>query len=132
MELNKKKGVAMFALSLVMVSIVLAAFGQIAMKSGMSQIEEIKDFRELFNLNTFFDIFTNFYVLSGLLLYVVSLILWLGALSTLDVSYMYPLISLGYVITAILAFIFLKEDITLFRWVGIALVVIGCFMIVRT
>jgi uncharacterized membrane protein len=132
MELNKKKGVAMFALSLMMVSIVLAAFGQIAMKSGMSQIEEINDFRELFNLNTFFDIFTNFYVLSGLLLYVVSLILWLGALSTLDVSYMYPLISSGYAITAILAFVFLKEDITLFRWVGIALVVIGCFMIVKS
>jgi uncharacterized membrane protein len=132
MESNKKKGVAMFALSLVMVSIVLAAFGQIAMKSGMSQFGEINDFGGLFNLNTLFDIFTNFYVLSGLLLYVVSLILWLGALSTLEVSYIYPLISLGYVITAILAFIFLKENITLIRWLGIALIVTGCFMIVRT
>lgn len=97
------------------------------MKTGMAQIDEIKDFGGLINLNILFKIVTNVYVLIGLLLYAVSAFLWLGALSTLYISYMYPLLSLTYVITAILAFLFLKENNTLIRWVGIVLVVIGMF-----
>ncbi|MEA1907777.1 MAG: EamA family transporter, partial [Euryarchaeota archaeon] len=54
------------------------------------------------------------------------------ALSTPDVSFVYPLLSLGYVITAILAFVFLKETITMERWCGIFLVVVGCCLIIRT
>lgn len=122
----------MFALTLVMICIVFGAIGQILMKSGMAQIDEIKSIGGFINLNTIFHIITNVYVLFGLLLYAVSAFLWLAALSTLDVSYMYPLLSLAYVMTAILAFVFLKENITLFRWVGIALVVAGCFLIIRS
>jgi len=122
----------MFALGLVIICIIFGAIGQISMKTGMAQIGEINDFRGFINLNTIFHILTNVYVLLGLLLYAVSAFLWLGALSTLDVSFMYPLLSLAYVITAILAFVVLKENITLIRWVGIALVVAGCFLIVRT
>ncbi len=102
------------------------------MKSGMAQIGEINDLEGFINLNTIFYIITNVYVLSGLLLYAVSAFLWLGALSILDVSYMYPLLSLAYVITAMFAFVLLKENITLFRWVGIALVVAGGFLITRS
>ena len=133
MRLNKKWVVInMFALGLVMICIIFGAIGQISMKTGMTQIGEINDFGKFINLNTIFQIITNPYIFGGLLLYAISAFLWLGALSTLDVSYMYPLLSLAYVITAVLAFVFLKENITLFRWVGIALVVAGCFLIVKT
>ncbi len=133
MRLNKKwEVINMFALCLVMVCILFGAIGQILMKAGMIQIGEIKSIDGFININTLFCILTNVYILSGLLLYAISAILWLGALSTLDVSYMYPLLSLAYVITAILAFVLLKESITLLRWVGIAFVVVGCFMISKT
>jgi len=122
----------MFALSLVAICIVFGAVGQILMKTGMSQIGQIHGLRELVAPGTVFHMFTNGYVIGGLLLYAVSAFLWLGALSILDVSFMYPLLSLAYVLTAVLAFIFLKEQITLFRVGGIVLVVIGCFMILRT
>jgi len=133
MRLNKKwRMINMFALTLVMICIIFGAVGQILMKSGMAQIGEINDLEGFINLNTIFYIITNAYVLSGLLLYAVSAFLWLGALSILDVSYMYPLLSLAYVITAMFAFVLLKENITLFRWVGIALVVAGGFLITRS
>lgn len=122
----------MFALSLVLICVFFAAIGQTVMKSGMSQVGEIGSLGQLFNLSTLFHIFTNPRVLTGIFLYAVSAILWLGALSTLNVSFMYPLVSLAYVITAIIAFIFLKENITLLRWAGIFLVVGGCFLIART
>lgn len=122
----------MFALTLVFICILCAAGGQTAMKSGMSQVGEIGSMRQLFSLDTLFHIFTNRRVLAGIFLYVISLFLWLGALSSLNVSFMYPLLSLAYVITAIIAFIFLKESITLLRWVGIVLVMGGCLLIMRT
>jgi len=122
----------MFALGLVAICIVFGAVGQIMMKGGMTQVGEIGGIGKLFGLNTILRIFTNPYVLGGLLLYAVAAFLWLGALSTLNVSFMYPLLSLGYVLAAILGLIFLGEDITLLRWGGIIVVVIGCFMILRT
>ncbi|MBE9571290.1 MAG: EamA family transporter [Proteobacteria bacterium] len=121
----------MFALTLVFICILCAAGGQTALKSGMSQVGEIGSLGQLFKLDTLVHIFTNPRVLAGLFLYVISLFLWLGALSTLNVSFMYPLLSLSYVITAIIAFVFLKESITLLHWVGISLVVGGCLLIMR-
>jgi len=121
-----------FALTLVLICVFLSAIGQFTMKIGMGEVGEIATVRQLFNLDTLFRMFTNPHVLTGLFLYAVSVTLWLGALSTLDVSLMYPLASLAYIVTAIVAFIFLKENITLLRWAGILLVVGGCFLISRT
>ena len=121
----------MFALSLVMVCVILAAFGQIAMKHGMNDVGK-EGMSKLTSIKGLFNIFTNKYVFVGCLLYAFGLVLWLFALSMLDVSLMYPLISIGYVLTAVLAFVFLKENITTLRWAGIALVVIGSIMIIRT
>jgi drug/metabolite transporter (DMT)-like permease len=98
----------------------------------MRQVQQIDDFSDLLNLSTVMQIFGNFYVMGGLFLYMVSAFLWLGALSTLDVSSMYPLLSLAYVVTAVFAVVFLGEMVTIYRWAGIALVVIGCILIVRS
>lgn len=48
-----------------------------------------------FTISFIFNVFGNKYVILGVFLYGFSFILWLGALSTLDVSFTYPLLSLG-------------------------------------
>ncbi|MHB8120314.1 MAG: EamA family transporter [Methanothrix sp.] len=111
---------------------VFGALGQVAMKSGMKQMPPINGIYDLLDSKTVMAIFGNAYVTGGLILYMVSAFLWLGALSTLDVSFMYPLLSLAYVVTAVFAIIYLGEVVTLSRWAGIALVVIGCVLIVRS
>ena len=35
-----------------------------------------------------------------------------------NISFTYPLLSLGYVLAAVLSFMFLKDDINRFRWAG--------------
>ena len=122
----------MFAIALVMICVLLGAFGQIAMKKGMTQLDRIDGPADLLNPSTVIGIFENWYVMGGLLLYFFSAFLWLGALSTLDVSFMYPLLSLAYIVTAILAFTFLGETINMVRWLGIVLVVMGCILITRS
>lgn len=122
----------MFALLLVLLCIFGATMGQILMKSGVNQVGEIKSMGQLFNLDTLSRIFTNPRIIAGILCYGIALVLWLGAMSTLNVSFIYPLMSLAYVLTAIFALIYLKESITILHWIGIAFVVVGCFLIVRT
>lgn len=102
----KINGFNMFALSLVLVCVVFGALGQISMKAGMRQVRQIDDVSDLLDLSTIVQIFSNFYVAGGLILYMISAFLWLGALSTLDVSFMYPLLSLAYVVTAFFAMAF--------------------------
>ena len=102
------------------------------MKSGMKQMPRIDSISDLLDSKTVMEIFGNAYVMGGLILYMISAFLWLGALSTLDVSFMYPLLSLGYVVTAVFAIIYLGEIVTFSRWAGIGLVVIGCVLILRS
>ncbi len=128
----KKEVNIMFALTLVLICIFAGAMGQICFKRGMSDMDKVNGIRDLLNFEMLFDIIINKYIIFGVFLYGFSFILWLGALSPLDLSYMYPLLSLGYLITAIFAFVFLKEDISVIRWTGIILVVIGCFLISRS
>jgi multidrug transporter EmrE-like cation transporter len=123
---------AMFALMLVLICVLAGAAGQIFWKEGMSGMDKINGMKDLIQVKTFWEIFTNKYILFGIFLYAISVFLWLGAMSTLDVSFMYPLLSLGYVVTAIMAVIYLGEIISLSRWTGIALVVIGCVLILRS
>jgi drug/metabolite transporter (DMT)-like permease len=129
--MNKGDEKRMFAIVLVALSILLGACGQILMKHGMNQVGEINGFSQLISPLTLLKVITNWAVVLGVVLYAGTLLLWLGAMSTMNVSFMYPLISLGYIVTAALAFIFLKENVTLLRWAGIAVIIAGCFLIGR-
>jgi drug/metabolite transporter (DMT)-like permease len=118
------------ALILVITSVFAAAFGQILFKDAMRNIE-ISEMSDLFSLSVLIKIFSNGYILLGLFLYAGSTLLWLGALSKLDVSVAYPLVSLGYILTAIFALFFLHEKITSIRWLGIFLIVLGSILITK-
>jgi drug/metabolite transporter (DMT)-like permease len=118
-----------FALILVAFCVVLSAVGQVLMKSGMNQIGEIGSLQQLLDFRLLFSIFTNPYIIGGVLCFVLQLVIWLAAMSSLNISFMYPLASLVYVLTAVIAVVFLHEDVNLMRWAGIFLVVGGCFLV---
>ena len=122
----------MFTPVLVIICVLCAAFGQVSMKRGMNEVGRTASLPALFKPRALVRILTNKYVLAGVVSYAGGSVFWLGALSRLDVSFLYPFTSLAYIGAAILAFIFLKENITLLRWVGIIVIVIGCFLITRS
>ena len=124
--------VNMFAIVLLLVCVVLSSIGQICLKKGMNQLSPISSSSDLLNLDTIFSMVWNVYVLSGILIYIISAFLWLAALTTLDVSFLYPMLSLAYVVTAIFACAFLGESISFVRWIAIGLVVAGCIFMARS
>jgi multidrug transporter EmrE-like cation transporter len=111
------------------ISILMAVVGQLLMKKGMmvfgtfpanqlvSQILPM-----LFNPYNFF----------GLILLGSSMVFWLAVLSELELSLVYPMISIAYVLVAIASWIFFKENLTPVRWAGIAVIIIGVVLISRS
>lgn len=127
-----KDGRSVFAITLVLICVLVGAFGQIIWKQGMSSMDKINGFDDLLKFKTISNIIINKYIFLGVLLYGFAFILWLSAMSTLDISFMYPLLSLAYVATAFMAIIFLGEHVSMFRWMGIIMVILGCFFISRS
>lgn len=70
-------------------------------------------------------------ILAGLACYVVSVALWIVALSRVDVSVAYPMLSLGYIVNAVGAWYFLGEAFSPQRLLAIALILLGVALIAR-
>ncbi|TAK83839.1 MAG: 4-amino-4-deoxy-L-arabinose transferase [Betaproteobacteria bacterium] len=72
------------------------------------------------------------HILGGLACYVVSVVVWVVALSRVPVSIAYPMLSIGYVVNAIAARYLLGEALTPMRMVGIGIIVLGVFVVARS
>lgn len=118
-----------FGLVLFAITLLLQPVGQILEKKGMAQIGQITSISSLVNLHTIWKLATNPYVVAGVLCSAAGLFLWLGALSSMKVSYLYPLGGVSYIVLAVLAHLILKEPITLTNWAGIGVIVIGAFLL---
>ena len=70
-------------------------------------------------------------ILAGLACYVISVALWMVALSRVDVSLAYPMLSLGYVLNAALAWWLFGETLGLPQMAGIALILSGVWLLAR-
>jgi len=72
------------------------------------------------------------YILAGLVCYVVSVVVWMLVLSRVEVSYAYPLLSIGYIVTAFAGRIFFDEAFGMTRWAGIVVICLGVWLITRS
>ena len=72
------------------------------------------------------------HILAGLACYVVSVVVWIIALSRVPVSIAYPMLSIGYVVNAIAAWYLLGEAVTPMRLAGIGIIVLGVFIVARS
>ena len=72
------------------------------------------------------------HILAGLACYVVSVVVWIVALSRVPVSIAYPMLSIGYVVNAIAAWYLLGEAVTPMRLAGIGIIVLGVFIVARS
>ena len=64
--------------------------------------------------------------------YALSLVVWIVGLSRVPVSQAYPVLSVGYVVTALLAWLAFGESVSATRWAGIGLIVVGVLLVSRS
>jgi drug/metabolite transporter (DMT)-like permease len=118
-------------LSLILLDVALNVVGQLSLKYGMSQFGNFSVSMETLP-PVFVKAATNFHVLFGLLCYGLGFMVWLIVLAKAPVSYAYPLISLGYVFTALLARFVIGEPVTATRMTGILIICMGVFLVARS
>ena len=76
--------------------------------------------------------FLNPLVAVGALLLSVWLISQLSLLSRADLSYVMPVTSVSYVLTALMGKFLLHEPVSIKRWIGIGLIVLGVSLVAHT
>jgi len=75
---------------------------------------------------------SNPYILGGLGCYIISVAIWILALSRVEVSLAYPMLSIGYVVNALAAWSLFGEAVTAQRMVGIGTIIVGVFLVARS
>jgi multidrug transporter EmrE-like cation transporter len=118
-------------LALILTGVLLNAAAQLLLKAGSRAISGIA-----FNLSNTGALLErmalNPPILAGLTCYAVSVVVWVLALSRVDVSVAYPMLSVGYVVNAVAAWLLFAESLSPTRMLGIAVIIVGCWLVARS
>jgi multidrug transporter EmrE-like cation transporter len=117
--------------ALILTGVLLNAAAQLLLKAGVTPLGELSV--GLHNLlPTTIKVLTQWPILAGMVCYVVSLGVWIVGLSRVEVSIAYPMLSMGYVINALLAWWLFGEALGPMRWAGLFLILAGVVVIARS
>jgi multidrug transporter EmrE-like cation transporter len=117
--------------AMVFASVSLSAVAQILLKLGMTSAAVQSALSSAPPLSTWLTIASNWHVLSGLMCYGASVLMWLKVLSKIELSLAYPLVSIGFVLVALMSRLYLGEVISTNRAGGILLIVFGVMLMGR-
>jgi multidrug transporter EmrE-like cation transporter len=117
--------------SLILAGVLLNAAAQLLLKAGTNAVGHFE-----FSASNIVPIGLRLAleptILGGVACYVVSLVVWIMALSRVEVSIAYPMLSIGYVINAVAAWYLFGESLTALRLTGIGFIVLGVFLVARS
>ena len=117
--------------SLLMTGVMLNAGAQLLLKAGTNTIGVFEFSRD--NIVPIgWKLATEPHIVGGLACYVISVVVWVMALSRVEVSVAYPLLSVGYVVNAIAAWYLFGEAVTPMRLTGIGVIIIGVCLVTRS
>jgi len=119
-----------FSFSLVLAGVVLNALAQSLLKHGTNRLGPV-GFSLSEAVPTSLRVLSDWPFLLGFACYGVSLVVWIAALTRVPVTVAYPMLSIGYVINALIARYWLGETMGLNGWLGIAFIVLGVTLIAR-
>ena len=113
---------------LIITAIIQSAFlavAQFFMKVGMDKVAD-------YSMSwAFFRSFLNWQLGLSLLLYIIAMVIYMFMLKSYSLSLVYPLTSISYIFTILLAMFLLGETVPVIRWMGVLFVMLGVGMIAR-
>ena len=105
------------AILMVLFSTILTSLGQLFYKLGANKLPNI---------------FNNYFLMIGLIIYFTALIIFIYALKNGELSILYPIYATSYILVAILSFFILKENINLLEWIGIGFIISGVIVVSKS
>jgi len=119
------------AFALVLIGVLLNAVAQLALKASVNDTGIINlDLQSL--LTSAGGLASNLWLWLGLASYAISVVVWILALSRVDVSIAYPMLSIGYIVNAIAAWHLFDEPMNIGKVAGIGIIIVGVYILARS
>src|SRR5215470_9182720 len=116
-------------LLILLIGLVFEATGVVLLKKGITQIGEVKKISVAEVVRIFQSGVTNLSILLGVFFEALFFACLLMLMSRSDISFLWPLTALSFVMTTFAALLFLDEKVSAVRWAGVVLIMIGAALI---
>lgn len=114
---------------LIIISVLLNCAAQLLMRKGMLNLGEVG----LAQLYThFWAMLANIWLWLAMFCYGASILFWMIILSKEEVSYAYPLLSMGYIVAALAGYMLFNESLTPMRICGILVICLGVALVTKS
>jgi len=120
----------MMIFALILLGVLLNTSAQLLLKAGMSQIGHF-EFSLANAVPIGLKVMGNFPIITGLTMYVLSVAVWLLVLSRVQVSFAYPMLSIGYIVNAVAAYYLFGEPLNSMRVLGIFIIIAGVYLVAQ-
>jgi len=118
-------------LMLILGAVFLGVLGQLSMKQGMNQVV-VRTTGTVELASSLARALVQPFVTAGVALYAVSALVWLVVLSRVELSFAYPMISVGYIAVVILSRLIFHEQVSAIRVLGTLVICVGVILISRS
>ncbi|MEK7674304.1 MAG: EamA family transporter [Verrucomicrobiota bacterium] len=116
-------------LTILLIALVFEAVGVVLLSRGLKQIGEAKQITASEVVSLVSRGLANANILLGVLCEAIFFAGLLVLMSKSDVSVIWPLTALGFVLTTLAARFILHEDVSMIRWAGVILIMAGAALI---
>ncbi|HEY3658153.1 MAG TPA: SMR family transporter [Steroidobacteraceae bacterium] len=118
--------------TLILTGVGLNAAAQLLLKVATRPLTHFSDFGMQTLRDSVASLVTSLPFWAGMLCYGASVCVWLAALSKAPVSTAYPMLSLGYIVVAVVSVLWLGETLSTAKMLGIALICAGVVLVSRS
>ena len=116
-------------LLILLIGLVFEAAGVVFLKKGITAVGEVKQVTAAEIFRVVQAGVTNPSILSGVFFEALFFICLLVLMAESDISFLWPLTALSFVMTTFAALLFLGERVSSVRWAGVALIMAGAALI---
>ena len=117
-------------ITIILISILMSSTAHISLKKGM-MTPSLSSIQANDMMSLIWTVGTNPWVMIGMFLHVSALVVWLWALSKVDISFAYPFLALGYVLVSGMAWLWLGEELNQMRVLGMGIIIIGIIILAK-
>ena len=115
-------------LSLILLTVFASACAQLVLKLGVAD-QKMQAAMQVGVVDSAMAALFSPFIWLGLIVYALSVVLWLWVLPKVDLSVAYPFVGIGFVVTMLFGMLLLNENVTPMRIIGTILIVGGCVLV---
>lgn len=108
----------------ILLFVCLLTAGNVLWKYGLIQINGFMTNGKMW-AKSLWELATCPFMWIGAFFYIIGTLYWFTILSRNNLSYVYPMVSIGYIFTSMMGVILFGETISMTGWIGMGIVLIG-------